>query len=135
MAENDTSQERTEEATPKRREEARTKGQISRSRELTTMFLLMTSAVAFLFMGKGLANSLQSLMQTNFTVQRNNLLNEHYMINALFTSGQDILLSFAPLLLVFAVIAFFAPMLVGGWLFSPEALAFKPDKLNPISGI
>ena len=135
MADNDTSQERTEQATPRRREEARNKGQISRSRELTTMFLLMTSAFAFLLMGKDLSQALQTLMQNNFSIHRNNLFNEYYLVNALLTSGEDILVSFAPLLLVFAAIAFFAPMLVGGWLFSPQALAFKPDKLNPISGI
>ncbi len=135
MAENDTSQERTEEATPRRREEARKKGQVSRSRELTTMFLMMTSAFVFILMGKDLSNALQQLMASNFSIHRNNIFNEHYLINALLVSGQDILVSFAPLLLVFIMIAFMAPMLVGGWLFSPEALAFKPDKLNPISGI
>lgn len=135
MAETDTSQERTEQATPKRREEARNKGQVSRSRELTTMLLLMTSAFAFLLMGKDLSQSMQELMSSNFAVHRNNIFNEHYMINALLVSGGDILLSFAPLLLVFAGIALVAPVLVGGWLFSPQALAFKPDKLNPISGI
>ncbi len=135
MAENDTSQERTEEATPRRREEARKKGQVSRSRELTTMFLMMTSAFAFILMGKDLSQSLQTLMSSNFAIHRNNIFNEHFLINALLTSGYDILLDFAPLLLVFIMVAFLAPMLVGGWLFSPEALAFKPDKLNPISGI
>ncbi len=135
MAENDTSQERTEEATPRRREEARKKGQVSRSRELTTMFLMMTSAFAFMLMGKDLSQSLKTLMSSNFAIHRNNIFNEHYLINALLTSGYDVLIDFAPLLLVFIMIAFLAPMLVGGWLFSPEALAFKPDKLNPITGI
>ncbi len=135
MSETDTSQERTEQATPKRREEARTKGQVSRSKELTTMFLLMSSAFAFMLMGQELAQSLQTLMQTNFSIHRTNIFNEHYMINALLNSGKDVMVSFLPYLGMLVIVAFLAPMLVGGWLFSPQALAPKLDKLNPFSGI
>ncbi|HFC54399.1 MAG TPA: hypothetical protein ENJ43_08210 [Gammaproteobacteria bacterium] len=48
MAQND-GQERTEQATPKRLREAREKGQVARSRELTTMAMLLSSAGALLF--------------------------------------------------------------------------------------
>ena len=135
MSETDTSQERTEQATPKRREEARAKGQVSRSKELTTMFLLMSSAFAFLLMGKELSQSMQTLMQSNFMIHRTNVFNEHYMINALLSSGKDTLITFLPFLAILVLVAFLAPMLVGGWLFSPKALAPKLDKLNPFSGI
>ena len=135
MAENDTSQERTEEATPKRKEEARNKGQVSRSRELNTMAILMASALGFMLMGRELSESLQQLMSNNFTIERNNLFDDFFAFNALVTSGKDILISFSPFLLLLLVVAFFAPMMVGGWLFSPEALAFKWEKLNPIEGI
>ena len=83
MAENDTSQERTEQATPRRRQEALDKGQVSRSRELTTMCLLLTSAFIFMLMGKDLSISLQELMQSNFVIHRSNIFNEYYLTNAL----------------------------------------------------
>lgn len=134
MSDQDTSQERTEEATPKRQEEARSKGQVSRSKELTTMAMLMASAFGFLLMGRELTGALQELMQNNFTIERNHLFDNYFLVNALFTSGKNILYSFSPFLLLLVCVAFFAPMLVGGWLFSPEALAFKFDKLNPIEG-
>ena len=44
MAENEDGQERSEQATPKRQEEARRKGQVPRSRELTTMAMLLMAA-------------------------------------------------------------------------------------------
>ncbi len=135
MSEQDTSQERTEEATPKRQEEARNKGQISRSRELTTMFILLTSSFVFLFMGQQLSFSLENLMINNFSISRQHVFDQYFLINALLMSGKDILISFAPFLAILFAVAFFAPLLVGGWMFSAEALAPKPDKLNPISGL
>jgi len=135
MSNEDTSQERTEEATPKRVDEAREKGQISRSKELSTMFILMSSAVVFLFLGEQLSTSLQSLMKTNFIIERNHIYDDLYLFNAIVDSGKDVLIDFSPFLGLLFLIAFFAPMMVGGWLFSPQALSFKWDKLNPISGI
>ncbi len=135
MSEQDTSQERTEQATPKRVEEAREKGQISRSKELSTMFILMTSALIFLFMGRQLVTSIQSLMRSNFIIDRKNIFDDEFLFNAVVDSGQSTVIDFLPFLGLLFAIAFFAPMMVGGWLFSPKALAFKWDKLNPISGI
>jgi flagellar biosynthesis protein FlhB len=134
-SEQDTSQERTEQATPKRINEAREKGQISRSKELSTMAILMASALLFLFMGRELSISLQKLMKDNFIIHRENLFDDVFTFNAIVESGQNVLFDFSPFLILLMMIAFFAPMMVGGWLFSPSALSFKWDKLNPISGI
>jgi len=135
MSSEDTSQEKTEEATQKRVDESREKGQISRSKELSTMFILMASAAVFLFMGKELAASLQNLMKNNFIIDRENIYDDYYVFNAVVDSGREVLLDFSPLLGLLFIVAFFAPMMVGGWLFSPQAISFKWDKLNPISGI
>lgn len=131
----DTSQERTEEATPKRIEEAREKGQISRSKELSTMAILMTSALTFIFMGQHLAMSLQQLMRNNFTINRQDIFDDFFAFNAVVDSGKDVLFDFSPFLMMLILAAFFAPMMVGGWIFSPKALSFKWDKLNPIAGL
>lgn len=133
--EQDTSQEKTEEATPKRLEEAREKGQISRSKELSTMAILMTSVLSFVFIGEQLSMSLQQLMRNNFIIKRKDIFDEYYAFNTIVDSGRDILIGFSPFIIMVVVAAFFAPMLVGGWLFSPKALSFKADKLNPLSGI
>jgi len=135
MSSEDTSQEKTEEATPKRASEARDKGQISRSKELSTMATLMASALIFLFMGQQLSQSLQGLMRDNFVIDRKHIFDDLYVFNAVVDSGKGVLLDFSPLLMLLFVVAFFAPMMMGGWLFSPQALSFKFDKLNPISGI
>jgi flagellar biosynthetic protein FlhB len=53
--------ERTEEATPKRREDARGEGRVPRSQELTTAVLLFGSAVVLNTLGVGLGRDLFSL--------------------------------------------------------------------------
>ena len=135
MASEETSQERTEQATPKRVEEAREKGQISRSRELSTMSILMASALIFVFLGKQLSMSLQILMQDNFIIERKNIFDDLFLFNTIVDSGRNVIMDFMPFIGLLFLVAFFAPMMLGGWLFSPKALSFKWDKLNPISGI
>ena len=48
---NDSAQEKTEQATPKRLKESRDKGQVPRSKELNTMALLLASSGALLLLG------------------------------------------------------------------------------------
>ena len=45
MAENEDGQERTEEATPRRQQQAAEKGQVVRSRELTSLAMLLLSLI------------------------------------------------------------------------------------------
>ncbi len=56
MAEND-GQERTEDATPRRRQQAREKGQVPRSRELASVAVLVIGAVALMWFGEGLGEA------------------------------------------------------------------------------
>ena len=98
--EQDTSQERTEQATQKRIEQAREEGQISRSRELNTMAILMASVLCFLFMGQHLSLSLQGLMRDNFVIDRQNIYNDLFAFSAVIESGKNVLLDFTPFLLI-----------------------------------
>ena len=54
MAEQDTGQERTEQPTPKRLDDARKKGQVLRSREFNTLMSMIGASAAVLFLGAGL---------------------------------------------------------------------------------
>ncbi|MGL5297188.1 MAG: EscU/YscU/HrcU family type III secretion system export apparatus switch protein, partial [Plesiomonas sp.] len=61
MAESD-GQERTEQASSKRLEDARKKGQVARSREFATVIVLVMGSVALLWFGQNLAMALARLM-------------------------------------------------------------------------
>lgn len=135
MAEEDVGQEKTEEPTPKRQEEARKEGQIARSRELNTAALLVGGAVALWFWWQSIASGLARTMRHNFTLRREELFDPNAMWAHLSNSIFDMLWVILPLLVLFLFLALSAPMLLGGWSFSSKALAPKLDRINPMKGL
>ncbi len=135
MAEQDKSQERTEQATPKRQKEAREQGQVPRSRELNTMLVLVAGSASLLIMGDGLIRQIMSLMQRSLTIDRLVLSDIHALPQVLAGTVLDALLILGPLFGVLLIAVLLAPALMGGWSFSVKALGFKWSKLDPIKGL
>lgn len=133
--ENEDGQEKTEEATPKRLEEAREKGQVPRSRELTTMAMLSMAAVSMMVMGRDMVDQLGRIMHHGLEIERAKMFDHWAVIEQFGTALGQAGLAVTPFLLVMLATAFAAPIALGGWSFSTEALAFKPEKLNPIPGL
>lgn len=133
MAE-DSDQEKTEEPTAKRLEDARKKGQIARSKELGTTGVLVASAASLLMFGASLGKSLMAVMAEQFALDRD----DAFDFTKMFTSMGDILLEVMwPMFAIFAVIllaAFVANSLLGGINFSWEAMAPKASKMSPLKG-
>ena len=65
MAESSDGQEKTEDPTEKKLREAREKGQVARSRELTTTVMLMTAALGLLAFGPMVVSALGRVMVSN----------------------------------------------------------------------
>jgi len=135
MAESNSGAEKTEEATPKKLQESRDKGQVARSRELTTMSLLLASGAAFLMLGEQLVIDIMGLMREAFTASRADLMDEENLTLLLEDSIINALIALVPFFVVVALAAFFAPLALSGWSFSTQAMAFKWSKLDPIKGI
>ncbi|HHH36378.1 MAG TPA: flagellar type III secretion system protein FlhB [Gammaproteobacteria bacterium] len=131
----ETGQEKTEQPTPKRREDARKKGQVPRSRELTTMAVLLTAASAVLFFGDHMLEGILAMMREVWQLERSELLDVSRMSPIFLRAVADALLALFPFFLLLTLIALAAPMLISGWSFSTEALAFKWEKLNPVKGL
>ena len=135
MAENEDGQEKSEQATPKREEDSRKKGQIPRSKELTTMAMLLAGAVAMLSMGGPLIEQLAGVMRLGLQVERSKLFDPWAVLEILSQAVYHGFLALVPFMLVMLVTAMAAPVALGGWAFSTDAMAFKPDKLNPLKGL
>ena len=133
--ENEDGQEKTEEATPKRLEEGRSKGQVPRSRELTTMAMLFMAAVSMMVMGKSMIEQLGDVMRLGLSVERAKVFDPWAVIEIFGTAVSQSLLLVTPFLLVMVATAFAAPVALGGWAFSTKAIAFKTEKLNPLKGL
>lgn len=134
MAQND-GQERTESATSKRLTEAREKGQIPRSRELATMAMLMTSAAAFMLVGDQIINGLLELLNKNLNIERDVIFDVQAMPNLFLQSIFDALFIITPFFIFMVIVAILSSLALSGWNFSPSALAFKWEKLDPIKGM
>jgi len=135
MAESETGQERSEEPTSKRLEDARKKGQIARSRDFNTMIIIALAALALLFMGQRMVVDLGGLMSHYFQPSRAEIFDPMGVINWLYASILDGVWLLVPFLALMLVAAIFAPIMIGGWAFSWEAVAPKLSKLNPLKGI
>jgi flagellar biosynthetic protein FlhB len=134
MAE-DPGQEKTEEPTPKRLRDAREKGDIPRSKELNATMLLMVAAVAMILLGSGVAHALAAMMSGNFELRRDEIFDPQWMLSHF---GQSVMESiWAMLLFMLAVLtaALIAPIALGGWNFSGQAMQPKLSRLDPLAGI
>ncbi|AMC36850.1 flagellar biosynthesis protein FlhB [Janthinobacterium sp. B9-8] len=134
MAE-DSDAERTEPASGKRLEEARSKGQIPRSQELATFSILMVGVVALIKLGPELLQTLKTIFVTELTFNRATIADPNQMLLHFMSSSYKALMACLPIILPCALIAIITPVLVGGWLFTFDALAPNFSRMNPISGI
>jgi len=123
MAENES--EKTEQPTPKRLEEARKKGQIPRSTELSAAAVILAVGGGLHFLGGYMGSRLNGLMMSSLSLTREQSVDESLMISTMTTEAAHALIALAPILGLTLIVALLAPMLLGGWNLSFEALA--PD--------
>ncbi|MDY6941628.1 MAG: flagellar biosynthesis protein FlhB [Pseudomonadota bacterium] len=135
MAERDNAQERTERATPKRLQEAREQGQIPRSRELATAAVMISAAVGLMFLGEQMMREGSGLFARYLSIDPRGLAHPSQLPVILGVALWDSVRLLIPLLLVLAAAAVLGPAALGGWSFSAKAMAFKPEKLDPIKGL
>lgn len=128
-------QERTEQATPKRREDARKKGDVPRSRELTMTGVMLSGSAAILFLSGTAARRIVGGFGDALQISRDELTNPMHMVDAFAAFGAHALQGIAPLALVLLAAVFLSAISIGGWSFSMKAAAPKFERLNPIKGL
>ena len=134
MAE-DTGFERTEPASARRREQSREEGQVARSRELSTLALLLAAGGGLWFMGAGLADRLSSLMRHGLQMDRALAFDTDLMLLRLKDASVDMLLAFAPLLLLLVLAGIASALLLNGWMFSFKPLMPDWGRMDPLKGL
>jgi flagellar biosynthetic protein FlhB len=134
MAE-DSDLERTEPSSVRRREQAREDGQVARSRELSTLALLLTAAGGLWIMGAGLTQKLSGLVRHGMQLDRALAYDTDLMLLRLKDSALDMLLAFSPLMVLLMVAGIASALLLNGWLFSLKPLMPDWGRLDPLKGI
>lgn len=132
MAEN--AQERTEQPTQKRREDARRDGQVPRSTDLNAAAVVLIAGAALHFLGSGVASGLFDMMHSSLSLSRVQAMDETRAVAAFAGAAQQALLAAAPILGLTLCAALLAPLAIGGWNLSFKALTPDFSRLSPISG-
>ena len=130
----DSSQEKTETATPHRREEARKKGQVARSAELNSFAVLFFGTIFLLFAGPALARDLADFMREMFSQMYTGPITSTDAVHRIMQIGIRVLLMLAPLFLATVAIAITVSGAQAGFRFAPEAMQPKFEKLDLAKG-
>ncbi len=128
-------QERTEEPTPKRLKESKEKGQVVRSRELTTMAVTLGGAVALFALGVPVVAGIAENMSEHLHLTKEQAVETDQMLEFFKASSLSTVQMLLPWLAVLTGVAALAPLALGGWSFSPQALAFKGERISPAKGL
>lgn len=133
-------QEKTESATPKRREEARRKGQVPKSQEVNNLFgllgvfLTIRIFAGFLFTGMS-EYTKKTLQSAGVTAHVPPYLMMDHIRGLIQFAMHEILVILAPVLIVAVAAGILSNVIQVGLLLSPEALTLKFDKLDPLKGL
>lgn len=128
-------QERTEDATARKREQAREKGQVPRSRELASVAVLVSGAVGLMWFGEGLGTALAKVMSRMFTLSREEAFDVHLLFSVISTAIWQVFLPLVIILVFLFTAALIGAAGLGGVRFSSEAAMPKLSKMNPMSGL
>ncbi|HEV2440946.1 MAG TPA: flagellar biosynthesis protein FlhB [Steroidobacteraceae bacterium] len=134
MAENENEQERSEKPTAKRLEEARKEGRVPRSVELNAAAVLLVGAGGLHFLGGSIGGGLFDLMKSSLSIAPAEAVDPGLALSAASAEMARGLTVCAPILGLTLIAALVAPLAVGGWNLSFEALAPDFARLDPIAG-
>ncbi len=97
--------------------------------------VMLSGAGAMLLMSGPVGTNLLQSFARGFTIERELLLDERYLVPALVKIGTQGFLSVLPLAVVLLAAVFLSAAVIGGFSFSLKAAAFKAERLNPLKGI
>lgn len=135
MAENEDGTEKTEDASAKKLEQAREKGNVARSKDLSSAVLLVVAAFSMYMIGMLIVDDLTRLYAFNFSLAREDLFDKAMMIHHLYVSIMAAMDSITVFMVIVAVAGVVGSVALGGFNFSFEAITPKLSKMNPITGI
>jgi flagellar biosynthetic protein FlhB len=131
----ETGGERTEEPSQRRLQEARERGQVPRSRELSTFATMIGGSAALMAIGGSLSSHLSQVMHRGLAVDAAVLRDPHSMGDYLSDSCLLALRALLPVFGVLIVMVLLATVALGGWNFSAQALTPDFARLSPLAGI
>lgn len=130
----DNAQEKTEQPTPRKLQDARKKGQVAKSKDLSAAVVLMAVVLFFYMFTKSTVAGLSKQFSWYFSncLTFNMPADQIYTIIA--TTLLEIIIAFVPMFLIIMVVGAMANIVQTGFVFSTEAISAKFERLNPLEG-
>ncbi|HEY0749224.1 MAG TPA: flagellar biosynthesis protein FlhB [Steroidobacteraceae bacterium] len=135
MAESESGGDRTEEPSQRRLQEARERGQLPRSRELTNFATMIGGSAALVAIGGTLAAHLSQMMRRSLSIDPKSLRSTDSMTASLGDAGITAVTALLPVFGALIAMVLLASVALGGWNFSSKALTPDFSRLSPLSGI
>ncbi len=128
--------EKTEAPSPRRLEQAREEGQIPQSRELSAFLVMAAGAMGLWGMSGWFVDRGREIMIGGLTLERREAFDTNAIGAHLLALGSEALTLLLPFFIATLAAALLAPVLLtGGILFSPKALVFKFERIDPLQGV
>lgn len=127
--------EKTEEATPRRREKERDKGNIAKSQDFSASLMLAAGVGIFAVSSKPIFEKLKSMLYTTFTQLNPDNIPANDLMGIITPYAIMLGKILAPFMLFLALAAVFTKRLEIGAVFAKEALKPNADKLKPSNAL
>jgi flagellar biosynthesis protein FlhB len=122
---------KTEQATPRQRLKARERGQVSRSRELTSALSMFAVAGTITLIARGSAEHWTGFFANTLASASTDSIETNGPL--LFWTSIEAMRWVFPVQLAALVVSLAVGFAQGGFVFAPEALAFKFERLSPVN--
>ena len=127
--------ERTEEATPRRREEAREQGHVPRSTDLSSALVLLGGLIVLRLTGGYAVTVLYGFMKLGLANLYHTELSEADLYAYLGLGGFTLLKALAPFIGGLLAVAYAGNVIQTGFIFSGYPLQFRAERINPVEGM
>jgi flagellar biosynthetic protein FlhB len=132
----ESSGDKSEEPTPHRLREAREKGQVAKSREVTTAFLLLLTYFLFRYLGEFMWQNLAEMAYGIFQlVPEARNFNLGFVAYLLVLGLRGMALVLLPIFGITFIAALLAESAQTGFVFAADPLAPKIERVNPLEGL
>jgi len=126
--------DKTEPATPKRRQQAMDQGQAPRSQDLNAAILLLAGVLVIQYTGGSLVNHMAAMMTAllggEYTASGRDMFD-----NSLRIAGPHVVRALLPVMLLMAAVAFVLTFMQNGWRIPFKPLMPNFARLNPLQGL
>ncbi|WEK56174.1 MAG: flagellar biosynthesis protein FlhB [Candidatus Cohnella colombiensis] len=126
--------EKSEKATPKKRQDSRKKGQVAKSREIPSAFILLGGISCLMMLGSFFRDRILMLFNDVFLNRLTMEVTTENVYSMLYQYMVQIIIFLLPIFVIVIVIIFVGYYVQIGWLLTMEPLKPKLNKLNPIKG-